>query len=78
MTTAQLLEIWYEHPAQKHLRTLATWPLPGEADQLDQEFRDAVTGLKLVWTEARIARMPKIVDLSKEEKKSLLELQQLP
>jgi DNA primase len=76
MTTAQLLELWHEHPARQHLIKLATWPLPDGADQLDQEFRDAITGLKLLWTEARIARMPKIVDLSQEQKAELLELQQ--
>jgi DNA primase len=77
MTTAQLLELWNDHPAQSHLNTLATWQLPGEEKRLEQEFRDAVTGLELQWTEARIARMPKIVDLGQEERKNLLALQQL-
>ena len=76
MTTAQLLELWYDHPAQSHLNTLATWQLPGEEKRLEQEFRDAVTGLELQWTEARIARMPKIVDLGQEERTNLLALQQ--
>ena len=77
MTTAQLLELWYDHPAQSHLNTLATWQLPGEEKRLEQEFRDAVTGLELQWTEARIARMPKIVDLGQKERTNLLALQQL-
>jgi DNA primase len=76
MTTAQLLELWHGHAAQTHLITLATWQLPGEDSRLAQEFRDAVTGLELQWTDAQIARMPKIVDLGLEERKKLLLLQQ--
>jgi DNA primase len=75
MTTAQLLELWRDHPAHSHLNTLATWQLPGEESRLAQEFADAVTGLELQWTDARIARMPKIVDLGLEERKNLLLLQ---
>jgi len=76
MTTAQLLELWHDNPAQSHLNTLATWQLPGEDSRLAQEYRDAVTGLELQWAEAQIARMPKIVDLSTEDRKKLLSLQQ--
>jgi len=76
MTTAQLLELWRDHPAQSHLNTLATWQLPGEESRLAQEFTDAVTGLELQWTDTQIARMPKIVDLDQEERKKLLLLQQ--
>ena len=76
MTTAQLLELWHEHPAQSHLNKLATWQLPGDPEQQAREFRDAVTGLELQWTESRIARMPKIVDLGTEERRELLALQQ--
>jgi len=76
MTTAQLLELWHGHAAQIHLDTLATWQLPGEDSRRAQEFRDAVTGLELQWTEAQIARMPKIVDLGLEERQKLLLLQQ--
>jgi DNA primase len=76
MTTAQLLELWHDHPAQSHLNTLATWTLPGEESRREQEFRDAVTGLELQWTEAQIARMPKIVDLADEDRRKLLALQQ--
>jgi DNA primase len=75
MTTAQLLELWHEHPAQSHLNKLATWQLPGEESRMVQEFRDAVTGLELQWTESRIARMPKIVELGAEERQELLALQ---
>jgi len=76
MTTAQLLELWHDHPAQAHLNTLATWQLPGEESRMAQEFTDAVTGLELQWTEAQIARMPKIVELDLEERNELLSLQQ--
>ena len=75
MTTAQLLELWRDHPAQSHLNTLATWSLPGEASRLVQEYRDAVTGLELQWTESRIARLPKIVELAPEQREELLALQ---
>jgi DNA primase len=75
MTTAQLLELWRDHAAQSHLNTLAAWQLPGEDSRLAQEFTDAVTGLELQWTEAQIARMPKIVDLGLEERNKLLLLQ---
>ena len=76
MTTAQLLELWRDKPAHSHLQKLATWRLPGEEKRLEQEFRDAVTGLELQWTDSRIARMPKIVELNAEERKKLLALQQ--
>jgi DNA primase len=76
MTTAQLLELWHEHPAQSHLNTLATWQLPGDASQQAQEFHDAITGLELQWTETRIGRMPKIIELGPEERQELVALQQ--
>ncbi|MBT8040502.1 MAG: DNA primase, partial [Gammaproteobacteria bacterium] len=75
MTTAQLLELLHDHPARSHLEKLATWQLPGDDEQRAREFRDAVTGLELQWTEARIAEMPKIVDLGPEQKSELLALQ---
>jgi DNA primase len=68
MNSAQLLELWRAHPAQPHLRTLATWPLEGEDTHRAQEFRDALTSLELQWTEARIARMQKTVDQDSTEK----------
>jgi len=76
MTTAQLLELWRDHPAQSHLNTLAAWSLPGDESRQTQEFVDAVTGLELQWTEVQIARMPKIVDLAPEDRIKLLSLQQ--
>jgi DNA primase len=76
MTTAQLLELWHDHPARSHLDKLATWQLPGDDARLAQEFRDAVTGIELQWTEALIGRMPRIVDMGPEDRKKLLALQQ--
>lgn len=76
MTTAQLLELWHDHPAQSHLNKLATWDLQGEEENLAREFRDAVTGLELQWVENRMERMPKIVDLGPDDRQELLALQQ--
>ena len=75
MTTAQLLELWHDNPAQSHLEKLATWSLPGEDERLLREFRDAVTGMELQWTESRISRLPKFSELGPEERKELLDLQ---
>ena len=75
MTSAQLLELWRDKPAQTHLNTLATWQLPGEESKQALEYTDAVIGLELQWTDAQIARMPKIIDLGREEKNKLLLLQ---
>jgi len=74
MTTAQLLERWRDHAAQPHLQTLATWPLQGEDKQQVHEFKDALTGLELQWTETRIGRMQKTIDQNKEEKQLQLDL----
>jgi len=76
MTTAQLLELWRNHPAQPHLRTLATWTLKGDAGQQAQEFKDALTRLELDWTKVLLGRMKKIVSLSKEERQVHSELLQ--
>jgi DNA primase len=76
MTTAQLLELWHDRPAQSHLQKLATWKLQGDEENLAREFRDAVRGLELQWVESRIDRMPKIIDLGPEDRQELLALQQ--
>jgi DNA primase len=68
MTTAQLLETWRDHAAQPHLQTLATWPLHGEDKQQVHEFRDAIIGLELQWTETLIGRMQKTIDQNEQEK----------
>ncbi|HET6564567.1 MAG TPA: DNA primase [Xanthomonadales bacterium] len=76
MSTAQLLELWREHPAQMHLKTLATWSLQGEAENLAQEFRDALTGLELQWVRTLLGKLPRPVDSTPDEKQRLLALQQ--
>ena len=76
MTTAQLLELLHAHPAQEHLAKLASWQLPGDPERQALEFRDAVTGIRLQWTEALLARMPKIVEQSSAQREQYLELQQ--
>ena len=76
MTTAQLLELWHDHPAQSHLNKLATWNLPGEQKQQAQEFRDAVTGLELSWLETQIGRLQQSYgDLSAEQRQDLVAMQ---
>jgi DNA primase len=68
MSTAQLLELWREHPAQKHLNTLATWNMQGEAEHLVQEFRDSLSSLELEWIEVQIRNMPpSTTDMSPDE-----------
>lgn len=77
MSTAQLLELWREHPAQKHLKTLATWNMQGEAEHLIQEFRDSLTGLELEWTDILIGKMPsRITEMSPDDYQRWLALQQ--
>jgi DNA primase len=77
MTTAQLVELWRDHPAQSHLQKLATWQLPEDSKRAAQEFRDAVTGLELQWTKLRISRMEATyADLGPEDRQKLQLLQQ--
>lgn len=76
ISTAQLLELWREHPAQTHLKTLATWNMQGEAEHLVQEFRDALTGLELQWVRTELAKLPRPVESTPDEKRRLLALQQ--
>ncbi len=68
MTTAQLIERWRGNAAQPHLQTLATWPLQGEEKHQVHEFKDALTGLELQWTEARLGRMQKTIDQNEQER----------
>jgi DNA primase len=76
MSTAQLLELWRDNPAQPHLQTLATWSLEGEAEHQAREFRDALTSLELQWTNQLIGRMPKTINQNDEEKQLQRELLQ--
>lgn len=68
MTTAQILELWHDHPAHSYLDAMATWVFPGDEKQLTQEFGDAVARLELEWLEIRKGRMPRIIDQTSEEK----------
>ncbi|NIM70930.1 MAG: DNA primase [Xanthomonadales bacterium] len=76
ITTAQLLELWRDHPGQKHLRKLAMWQLPGAPEQQALEFRDAVTGVRLQWVAQQLASLPRIVEQSNEERDRFRDLQQ--
>jgi len=77
MTTAQLLETWRDHPAQPHLRALATQPLKGEAANQAREFKDALIGLELDWTEALMASIPhRVIDQTEDERQLMHKLQQ--
>jgi len=77
MTTAQLLESWRDHPAQPHLRVLATQALKGEAANQAREFQDALIALELDWTEALMVRIPdRVIDQSENERKLMHKLQQ--
>lgn len=76
MTTAQVLELLREHPAREHLGKLAVWELPGDEDRQALEFCDSVTGIRLQWVDARMARMPRITDQTADQRKEYLVLQQ--
>lgn len=76
MTTAQVLELWHDHPAQSYLDTMATWQFPGDEEQLAQEFRDAVSRLELQWMQIRKNRLPKIVEQTPEQKEEYRMLDQ--
>ena len=76
MTTAQVLELWHDHPAQSYLDTMATWTFPGDEERLAQEFRDAVARLELQWMETRKNRLPRIVEQTAEQKEEYRMLDQ--
>jgi DNA primase len=76
MTTAQVMELLREDPAIGHLGKLAVWELPGDANQQELEFSDSVNGIRLMWVEALLAKMPKIVEQSTEQRAEYLVLQQ--
>ena len=76
MTTAQILELWHDHPAQSYLDTMATWQFPGDEERLAQEFRDAVARLELQWLETRKSRLPRIVEQTPEQKEEYRMLDQ--
>jgi DNA primase len=76
MTTAQVMEHLREHPAWEHLGKLAVWELPGDSNRQELEFSDSVTGIRLQWVESLLARMPKIVEQTVDQRAQYLDLQQ--
>ncbi|NOR19951.1 MAG: DNA primase [Xanthomonadales bacterium] len=62
ITTAQLVELWYDHPALAHLQKLAVWDLPGEEEIQLQEFSDAVNRIRLSWVEIMLSRVTNIIE----------------
>lgn len=75
MTTAQLLELWRDNPAQTHLRTLATWSLPGTEEKQARELADALTGLELAWLDQALERMPRISEQDADQRAEYIKLQ---
>ena len=62
ITSAQLFELWHDHPALSHLQKLAVWDLPGEEEQQLQEFRDAVNRIRLNRVEILLSRVTNIIE----------------
>jgi len=75
ITTAQLVELWHEHPALPHLQKLAVWHLPGEEESQAREFVDAVNRIRLGWVEILLSRVSNII-LQREEYRALQQRQQ--
>ena len=75
ITTAQLVELWHEHPALPHLQKLAVWHLPGEEEKQAQEFTDAVNRIRLSWVEILLSRVTNIIE-QREEYRALQQRQQ--
>ncbi len=76
ITTAQLLELLHEHPAQTHLRKLAVWQLPDDPEIQALEFRDAFTGIRLQHIKTQLGRMPNILEQDEAQRREFLKLQQ--
>lgn len=75
ITTAQLIELWHDHPALPHLQKLAVWDLPGGEEKQAQEFIDAVCRIRLTWVEILLSRVSNII-VQREEYRSLQQRQQ--
>jgi len=75
ITTAQLIELWHEHPALPHLQKLAIWHLPGEEELQAQEFVDAVNRIRLHWVEILLSRVTNIIE-QREKYRALQQRQQ--
>jgi DNA primase len=66
ITTAQLVELWHEHPASLHLRKLAVWDLPGGEEARAREFVDAVNRIRLGWVETLLSRVGNVIEQQEE------------
>jgi DNA primase len=75
ITTAQLVELWHDHPALPHLQKLAVWYLPGDEESQAQEFMDAVNRIRLSWVEILLSRVTNII-AQREEYLALQQRQQ--
>ena len=75
ITTAQLVELWHEHPASPHLQKLAVWHLPGDEESQAQEFIDAVNRIRLSWVEILLSRVTNII-AQQDEYRDLQQRQQ--
>jgi len=75
ITTAQLIELWYDNPALPVLHKLAIWDLPGEEEEQAQEFVDAFNRIRLAWVETQLSRVTNIM-AQKEEYRALQQRRQ--
>lgn len=75
ITTAQLIELWHENPAQPALQKLAIWDLPGEEQEQAQEFVDAFNRIRLAWVETQLSRVTNIMT-QREEYRALQQRRQ--
>jgi len=75
ITTAQLIELWYDHPALPHLQKLAVWLLPGDEELQMQELVDAVNHIRLGWVEILLSRVTNIIE-QREEYRALQQRRQ--
>jgi DNA primase len=75
ITTAQLIELWYEHPASPVLKKLAVWDMLGEEEQQAQEFVDAFNRIRLAWVNTQLSRVTN-PSAQREEYRALQQRQQ--
>ncbi len=75
ISTAQLVEIWHDHPTRSHLQKLAVWDLHGEEEHRAQEFIDAVNHICLNWVEILLSRVSNIIE-QRDEYRALQKRQQ--
>lgn len=75
ITTAQLIELWYDNPALPVLKKLAIWELPGEEEEQAQEFVDAFNRIRLAWVETQLSRITDIMT-QREEYRALQQRRQ--